>query len=76
MHSCIFWDNIREIEFQLYGGPETYEHSFESDDSFHSDRLRRRGTSSDSVSNDNNSEESVWYTIEIDPDTGILKYTM
>ncbi len=76
MYSCLFWQNIEEIEFQLYGGPETYEHSFELDDSFNTDRPRRRGTSSISTSKNNHSDKSVWYTIEIDPDTGILKYTM
>ncbi len=45
MFSNILFDNIRELEGEIYGGPVAVEHTFERKDSFQADHPRRRESS-------------------------------
>ncbi len=76
MYSNILFDNIRDLECEIYGGPVAVEHTFERKDSFQADHPRRRQSTVQTSSNDNLSSDDIWYTMKIDSKTGALVYNM
>ena len=75
MYSTLFWNNIHEMEYKVYGGPASVEQNYDRDGRFltvHPNRRDRKLT----LPNDQPEFDSgIWYTIEIDELTGEVKYT-
>lgn len=76
MFSNVLFDNIRELENEIYGGPVAVEHTFDRKDSFQADHPRRRESIACKSSNGYSKKNAIWYTMKIDPETNDLFFDM
>ena len=74
MFSRYCFNQIRDLESFLYGGPETVEQVFEREDSFQAHHSRRRENTPNEPS-PSVAEHLVWYKYRYDPENGNVVYT-
>lgn len=72
MFSRSLYPAMRDLEDFLYGSPESAEHVFDLDESFHSIPTRRR--SANGFSDSKLGRGEVWYFMVEDPDRDEVRY--